>query len=69
MRVRFFLLAAACALCLLALPQPPVPAPAEPQVGATQIDFDALRAEAKGALEALRQSHEPRLASAAGAAF
>jgi hypothetical protein len=35
----------------------------------TQIDFDALRAEAKGALEALQQSHEPRVASAASAAF
>ncbi len=67
MRVRYFLVAAACALCLLALPQPP--APAEPQVSVTQIDFDALRAEAKGALEALQQSHEPRVASAASAAF
>ena len=67
MRVRFFLVAAACALCLLALPQPP--APAEPQVSVVQIDFEALHAEAKGALETLRQSHEPRLASAASAAF
>ena len=67
MRVRYFLVAAACALCLLALPQPP--APAEPQVSVTQIDFDALRAEARGALEALQQSHEPRVASAASAAF
>jgi hypothetical protein len=38
-------------------------------VSATQIDFDALRAEARGALEALQQSHEPQLASAASAAF
>jgi hypothetical protein len=67
MRVRFLLVAAACAFCLLALPQPP--APAGPQVSATQIDFEALRAEARGALEALQQSHEPRLASAASAAF
>jgi hypothetical protein len=67
MRVRFLLVAAACALGLLALPQPPVPA--EPQVAAAQIDFDALHAEARGALEALQQSHEPRLASAASAAF
>jgi hypothetical protein len=67
MRVRYFLVAAACALCLLALPQPP--APAEPQVSVNLIDFDALRAEAKTALEALRQSHEPRVASAASAAF
>ncbi len=67
MRVRYFLVAAACAFCLLALPQPP--APAEPQVSVTQIDFDALRAEARGALDALQQSHEPRVASAASAAF
>lgn len=67
MRVRYFLVATTCALCLLALPQPP--APAEPQVSAAQIDFDALRAEARGALEALQQSHEPQLASAASAAF
>jgi hypothetical protein len=52
MRVRYFAIAAACALCLLALPQPP--APAEPQISVTQIDFDALRAEARGALEALQ---------------
>jgi hypothetical protein len=67
MRVRFFLVAAACALCLLALPRQPVPA--EPQVAAAQIDFDALHAQAKGALEALRQSHAPRLASAASSSF
>ena len=67
MRVRYLLVAGACAFCLLALPQPP--APAEPQVSVTQIDFDALRAEARGALDALQQSHEPRVASAASAAF
>jgi hypothetical protein len=67
MRVRYLLVAAACALCLLALPQPP--APAEPQVSVTQIDFEALRSEARGALEALQQSHEPRVASATSAAF
>lgn len=67
MRVRFLLLAAACALGLLALPQPP--APAEPQVAAALIDFDGLHVQARGALEALQQSHEPRLASAASAAF
>jgi hypothetical protein len=52
MRVRYFVVAAACAICLLALPQPP--APVGPQVAAAQIDFDALHAEAKGALEALQ---------------
>ncbi len=67
MRVRYLLVAAACAFCLLALPQPP--APAEPQVSAAQIDFDALRAEAKGALDALQQSREPQVASAVSAAF
>jgi len=67
MRVHFFLVAAACAFCLLALPQPP--APAGPQVAAAQVDFDALHAEAKGALEALQQSHAPRVVSAANATF
>ncbi len=67
MQVRFLVVAIACAFCLLALPQPP--APAEPQVSAAEIDFDALHAEAKGALEALQQPHEPRVASAASAAF
>ena len=75
MRVQYFLLAAACAVCLLALPQPH--APAEPQVSAqvsaqisaTEIDFDALHAEAKGALEALQRSHEPRVVSTADATF
>jgi hypothetical protein len=38
-------------------------------VSAAQSDFGALRAEARGALEALQQSHEPQLASAASAAF
>ena len=52
MRVHYFLVAAACAFCLLAFPQPPVPA--ETQIVAAQIDFDALHAEAKGALEALQ---------------
>ena len=61
MRVHYLLVTAACAFCLLALPQPP--APAETQASVTQIDFEALHAEAKGALEALRQSHEPRFAS------
>jgi hypothetical protein len=67
MRVRLILVAVACALCLLALPQPQ--APAEPQVAADQIDFDALHAQAKGALEALQDSHEPRVASVDNAAF
>jgi hypothetical protein len=36
---------------------------------AVAIDFDALRAEAAGALQALEQSREQRLASADAAAF
>jgi len=67
MRVHYFVVAAACAICLLALPQPP--APAEKPVSISQIDFEALHVEAKGALEALRQSREPRIASAASTAF
>ncbi len=60
MRVRYFVVAAACALCLLAVSQPP--APAEPQVSVTQIDFDALRAEARGALEALQHPSQQQVA-------
>jgi hypothetical protein len=60
MRVRYLLVAAACAFCLLALPQPPVPA--ETQVGVTRIDFEALHAEAKGALDALQQSPQRQAA-------
>jgi hypothetical protein len=36
---------------------------------AVAIDFDALRAEAAAALQALEQSHEQRLASVDAAAF
>jgi hypothetical protein len=36
---------------------------------AAAIDFDALRAEAAAALQALEQSHEQRLASAGVTAF
>jgi hypothetical protein len=60
MRVRYFLVAAACALCLLALPRPQVPA--DQKAGVTQIDFDALRAEAKGALEALQHPSQRQAA-------
>ncbi|HEY6025206.1 MAG TPA: hypothetical protein VIV34_13630 [Pseudolabrys sp.] len=67
MRVQFLLVAAACALCLLALPQPS--APAEPQEAAMQIDFDALHAQAKGALEALRQTQQRQVASASSTEF
>jgi hypothetical protein len=57
MRVRFVALVfAVCGACLFAIPQPP--APAEPQIAAAQIDFDALHIQAAAALEVLQQSHE-----------
>jgi hypothetical protein len=65
MRVRFVTLVfAVCGACLFAIPQPP--APAEPQIAATQIDFDALHAKAISALEKLQQLNErqPSVASA-----
>jgi hypothetical protein len=39
------------------------------EVAAVGIDFDALRAEAAAALQALEQSREQRLASADASAF
>ena len=67
MRVRLIALAvAACAACFFAVPQPP--APAGPQ-RAEAIDFDALRAQARAALETLQQSRERRLASAGSGEF
>jgi hypothetical protein len=66
-RFSFFILAAVCGLCLLALPQLPVPA--EPQEVAGQIDFDTLHAQATAALESLRQAHERRAALATTAEF
>jgi hypothetical protein len=51
---------------LFTVPQSPVPA--EPQQ-AEAIDFDALRAQARAALETLQQSQEHRLAAAASTAF
>ncbi|MGB8894226.1 MAG: hypothetical protein WCD13_07935 [Pseudolabrys sp.] len=47
---------------------PQSPAPAEPQQ-AEAIDFNALRAQARAALETLQQSQEHRLAAAASTAF
>jgi hypothetical protein len=47
---------------LLALPQPQPQPSAEPQASVTQIDFDALRAEAKGALEALQHPSQRQAA-------
>jgi hypothetical protein len=47
---------------------PQSPAPAEPQ-RAEAIDFDALRAQASAALDALQQLREHRVASVEGARF
>jgi len=47
---------------------PQSPAPAEPQ-RAEVIDFDALRAQASAALDALQQLREHRVASVEGARF
>jgi hypothetical protein len=55
-----------CGACLFAVPQ--APAPADPQQ-VEAIDFDALRAQARAALETLQQSQEHRLTSAASTAF
>jgi len=67
MRVHLVALSlAVCGACLFAVPQ--APAPAEPQQ-AEAIDFDALRAQARVALETLQQSQERRLASATSTAF
>ena len=57
----------ASAICLFVLP-PPV-TPAEPQVAATNIDFDALHSQATAALEILQNSHQRRVASVAGESF
>ncbi len=53
----------ACAMGISALAR--LPAPAEPQVAAAPIDFDALHRQAHDALEQLRQSGERRLAFSA----
>ena len=68
MRVPFIgLTAVVCGALLLAIPQPTMSV--EPQETAAQIDFDALRAQATAALDALQQSQERRLASAESATF
>jgi hypothetical protein len=48
-------------------PRPSVSAPPSEEIAAAEIDFDALRAEATAALQALQQSRERRLASSAAA--
>jgi hypothetical protein len=57
---------AVCGACLFAVPRAPVPA--EPQQ-AEAIDFDALRTQARAALETLQQSQEHHLAPAVSTEF
>ena len=57
----------ASAICLFVLPAPVTPA--DPQVAAINIDFDALHSQAAAALETLKNSHQPRVASVAGESF
>ena len=67
MRFRFLLLAVVCGLSLIVIPQ--VPAPAEPQDVASEIDFDMLHSQATAALESLRQPRESHVASAVATEF
>jgi hypothetical protein len=67
MRVHLVALSlAVCGACLFAVPR--VLAPAEPQQ-TEAIDFDALRTQARAALETLQQPQEHHLASAASTPF
>ena len=67
MRFRFLLLAVVCGLSLIVIPQ--VPAPAEPQDVASEIDFDMLHSQATAALESLRQLRDSQVASAVATDF
>ena len=58
-----------CAALLVAMPRSSTSAEVSHETAAVAIDFDALRAEAAAALQALEQSREQRLASAEVAAF
>ena len=58
-----------CAAVFVAVPRPSTSAEVLQETAAVAIDFDALRAEAAAALQALEQSREQRLASAEAAAF
>jgi len=65
------LAAAAAAIMCVALfamaPRSAESAPPSAETAAAEIDFDALRAEATAALQALQQSREHRLASSVAA--
>jgi len=58
-----------CAALFVAMPRPSTSAVVLQETATVAIDFDALRAEAAAALQALEQSREQRLASAEAAAF
>jgi len=58
-----------CAALLVAMPRSSTSAEVSHEMAAVAIDFDALRAEAAAALQALERSREQRLASAEVAAF
>jgi hypothetical protein len=57
------------AALLVVMARPSTSAGVSTEVAAVEIDFDALRAEASGALQALEQSREPRFVSANADAF
>ena len=58
-----------CATLFVAMPRPSTSAEVLQETAAVAIDFDALRAEAAAALQALEQSREQRLATADVTAF
>ena len=58
-----------CAALFVAMPRPSTSAEVSHEMAAVAIDFDALRAEAVAALQALEQSREQRLAPADVTAF
>jgi hypothetical protein len=57
------------AALLVVMARPSTSAEVSHQTATVEIDFDALRAEAAGALQALEQSREPRFVSANADAF
>ena len=57
------------AALLVVIARPLTSAEVSHQTAAVEIDFDALHAEAAGALRALEQSREPRFVSADADAF
>ena len=58
-----------CAALFVAVPRASTSEEVSYETAAVAIDFDALRAEAAAALQALEQSRERRVASADLAAF